>query len=45
MDDSERFRLLRKYRTPRFGIGRTDLCEVRGEMVITGITDAPAGTH
>lgn len=41
MDDAERFRLLGKYRTPRFRIGRTVFCEVRGEMVITGMTDAP----
>jgi hypothetical protein len=41
MEDSERFRLLGKYRTPRFRIGRTVFCEVRGEMVITAMTDAP----
>jgi hypothetical protein len=41
MDDADRFRLLGKYRTPRFRIGRTVFCEVRGEMVITGMTDAP----
>jgi hypothetical protein len=41
MDDAERFRLLGRYRTPRFRIGRTVFCEVRGEMVITGMTDAP----
>jgi hypothetical protein len=41
MNDAQRFRLLGKYRTPRSRIGRTVLCEVRGEMVITGITDAP----
>jgi hypothetical protein len=41
MNDSERFRPLGKYRTPRFRIGRTVFCEVRGEMVITGMTDAP----
>jgi hypothetical protein len=40
MDDAERFRLLGKYRTPRFCIGRTVFCEVRGEMVITGVTEA-----
>ena len=40
MEDAERFRLLGKYRTPRFRIGRTVLCEVRGEIVITGMTDA-----
>jgi transposase-like protein len=41
MDDAERFRLLGKYRTPQFRIGRIVFCEVRGEMVITGMTDAP----
>ena len=41
MEDAERFRLLGKYRTPRFRIDRTVFCEVRGEMVITGMTDAP----
>jgi hypothetical protein len=41
MDDAERFRLIGKYRTPRFRIGRRVLCEVRGEVVITGMTDAP----
>jgi hypothetical protein len=41
MDDAERFRLLGRYRTPRFRYGRRVLCEVRGEVVITGMTDAP----
>lgn len=41
MHDAERFRLLGKYRTPRLRIGRTVVCEVRGEMVISGMTDAP----
>jgi hypothetical protein len=41
VEDHERSRLLGKYRTPRFRIDRTVLCEVRGEMVITGMTDAP----
>ena len=41
MDDAQRFRLLGKYRTPRFHISRTVLCEVRGQVVITGMTDAP----
>jgi hypothetical protein len=36
MEDAERFRLLGKYRTPRLRIGRKVLCEVQGEMVITG---------
>jgi hypothetical protein len=41
MEDADRFLLLGKYRTPRFRIGRTVFCEVRGEMFITGMTDAP----
>src|SRR6516164_8140106 len=41
MDDTERFRLLGKYQTPRFRIGQKVRCQVRGEVVITGMTDAP----
>ena len=41
MDDTERFRLLGKYKTPRFRYGRTVFCEVRGEMTICGLSDAP----
>jgi hypothetical protein len=41
MNDAERFRLLGKYQTPRFRIGQRVRCQVRGEMVITGMTDAP----
>jgi hypothetical protein len=41
MDDAERFRLLGKYQTPRFRYGRKVLCEVRGELTITGLSDAP----
>jgi hypothetical protein len=41
MEDAERFRSLGKYRTPRFRIGQRVRCQVRGEMVIRGITDAP----
>jgi hypothetical protein len=41
MDDAERFRLFGKYRTPRFRYGRKVVCEVRGEVIITGMTDAP----
>jgi hypothetical protein len=41
MEDAERFRLLGKYRTPRFRIGQRVRCEVRGEMIITSMTDAP----
>jgi len=41
MNDAARSRLLGKYRTPRFRIGQRVLCQVRGEMVIRGMTDAP----
>ena len=41
MEDAERFRLLGKYRTPRFRYGRKVLCEVRGEVTIVGMTVAP----
>jgi hypothetical protein len=41
MDDSQRFRLLGTYKTPRFRIGQKVFCEIRGDMTITGITDAP----
>jgi hypothetical protein len=41
VDDADRFRLLGTYRTPRFRIGRTVFCEVRGAMVITGRDPKP----
>jgi hypothetical protein len=41
MEDADRFRLLGKYQTPRFRYGLKVFCEVRGEVVITGMTDAP----
>jgi hypothetical protein len=41
MDDTERFRLLSKLRTPRFRIGQTVRCAIRGEVTISGINDAP----
>jgi hypothetical protein len=40
MDDADRFRLLGTYRTPRFRIGQRVRCLVRGEVIITGISDA-----
>jgi hypothetical protein len=40
MEDIERFRLLGTYHTPRFRYGRKVICEVRGEVVITGMTDS-----
>ena len=42
MTDAERFRLLfGPYRTPRFRYGRPAFCEVRGEVVLVGLSDAP----
>jgi hypothetical protein len=41
MEDAERYRLLGKYKTPCFRIGQRVRCQVRGKVVITGITDAP----
>jgi hypothetical protein len=41
VDDTERFRLLRRYRTPRFRIGKKVFCEIRGEVTICGMNDAP----
>jgi hypothetical protein len=37
----DRFQLHGTYRTPLFKYGVTVECEVRGEMVITGISDSP----
>jgi hypothetical protein len=40
--DAGRFRLLfGPYRTPRFRYGKVVLCEVRGEVTICGLSDAP----
>jgi hypothetical protein len=41
MEDAERFRLLGKYKTIRFRYGGKVLCEVRGEVTICGLSDAP----
>ena len=42
MTDAERVKLLHgPYRTPRFRYGGTLRCELRGELVVTGLTDAP----
>jgi hypothetical protein len=41
MDDTERLRLLGKYKTPRFRYGRKVFCEVRGEVTICGLSGAP----
>lgn len=39
--DSDRFRLLGSYETPRFEYGQVVFCERFGEVTIDGITDAP----
>jgi hypothetical protein len=42
MTDADRFRLLfGPYRLPRFRYGGALRCELRGELVVTGLTDAP----
>jgi hypothetical protein len=42
MDDADRFQLLfGPYRTPRFRYGEVVFCEVRGEVTLCGLTDAP----
>jgi hypothetical protein len=41
LEDAERFRLLDKYKTPRVRYGRKVLCEVCGELTISGLNDAP----
>jgi hypothetical protein len=43
MNDAERFRPLGTYQTPRFRIGQRVRCQMRGEVIITGISDAPIG--
>jgi hypothetical protein len=41
MNDAERYKLLHgPYRTPRFRYGAKVLCEVRGEVLICGLTEA-----
>jgi hypothetical protein len=41
--DADRFRLLGKYRTPRYRIGQKVRCQVRGKVVITpdGLGERP----
>jgi hypothetical protein len=41
MTDADRFKLLGKYRTPRFRYGQVVFCEVRGWVILTGLTQAP----
>lgn len=49
MEDAERFHLIGKYRAPRFRVGQRVRCRIRGEMIVTGMTDAlilwPVGLH
>ena len=39
MEEADRFRLLGKYRTPRFRIGQRVRRQVQGEVVMTGVSD------
>lgn len=41
MDDATRFQLIGTYSMPRFRYGRIVFCEVRGEVTLCGLTDAP----
>jgi hypothetical protein len=41
MKDRDRFRLLGTYKTPSFRYGRVVRCEVRGEVEVVGLHDAP----
>jgi hypothetical protein len=41
VNDADHFRLLGTYRTPRFRYGNSVRCEVRGEVVIVGLSDGP----
>jgi hypothetical protein len=38
MNDADRFRLLGTYKTPRFRRGDTVFCDVRGEVVLVGLS-------
>jgi hypothetical protein len=41
MDDVDKFRLLASYQTPCFWFGQRVSCQVRGELIIIGISEAP----
>jgi hypothetical protein len=41
VDDTDRYRLLGTYRTPRFRLDSRVFCWVRGEVTVCGMTDAP----
>jgi hypothetical protein len=40
MDDATRFRLLGIYKTPQFRYGQKVICELRGQVVLCGLTEA-----
>src|SRR5262245_4370157 len=41
MNDSDRFRLIGTYKTPRVRLGRWVRCALRGEVEVVEYTDAP----
>jgi hypothetical protein len=41
VEDTERFRLLGTYQTPRCRMGQRVRCAVRGQVEIVGLSDAP----
>src|SRR4051812_10029231 len=41
MDDTDRFRLLGKYRTPVFQYGEGGICSVRGQVEVVGLSGGP----
>jgi len=41
MSENDRYPLIGKYATPRFRYGKFVMCEMRGEVEIVGLTDAP----
>ena len=41
MHDPDRFRLLGRYKTPRFRSGKIVSCAARGRVEIVGLSDAP----
>jgi hypothetical protein len=41
VNDADRYRLLGRYQTPRFRYGRSVWCEVRGEVEVVGLHEAP----
>src|SRR5436305_1042875 len=41
MSETDRYPLLGTYATPRFRYGERVVCQMRGEVEIVGLTDAP----